>query len=187
MQHLGTKELETDRLILRRFRLEDATSLFNNWTSDPEVTKFLSWQPHKNIGETIERLNSWIPQYDNLTAYRWAIVLKEINEPIGSISVHDDMDDRILRAEIGCCIGKKWWNHGISTEALSEVIRFLFTDVGVNTIAAMHDIHNPNSGKVMKKCGMKFEGILRKSMIDNQGLNDAACYSILKEWFRKGD
>lgn len=66
-------------------------------------------------------------------------------------------------AHIGYCIGEKWWHQGITSEALQHVINFLIDEVGMNRIEAVHDSQNPNSGKVMKKCGMKYEGTLRQS------------------------
>lgn len=58
-------------------------------------------------------------------------------------------------AHIGYCIGRKWWKQGITSEALKAVIDFLFDEVKTNRIEARHDPRNPNSGLVMKKCGMK--------------------------------
>ena len=53
MRDFGTKRLETDRLILRKFELSDAEPMYRNWASDPEVTNYLMWPPHKNIGTTL--------------------------------------------------------------------------------------------------------------------------------------
>ena len=84
---------------------------------------------------------------------------------------------------VGYCIGCPWWHQGITSEALSAVIEFLFAKLGANCIEATHDLRNPNSGGVMRKCGMTYEGTLRSKMINNQGLCDACFYSILKdEW-----
>lgn len=49
MNDLGTITLETERLILRRFKIEDAESMYNNWASDKECNKYLSWDIHKNV------------------------------------------------------------------------------------------------------------------------------------------
>lgn len=65
-------------------------------------------------------------------------------------------------------------------EAVKAVIAFLFEEVGVNRIAARHDVNNPNSGKVMQKAGMKYEGTLRQADRNNQGIIDYAIYSVLK-------
>ena len=89
MEHKGTVTIETERLILRRFTAEDAEAAYCNWTSDDEVTEFLRWPTHRSLEVTKKVLNSWIAEYDRAEYYQWAIVLKDINEPIGTISAVD--------------------------------------------------------------------------------------------------
>lgn len=163
MKHLGTKRMETARLILRPFVKEDAPAMYRNWASDPEVTKFLSWPTYKTVDTAYEILNIWVPQYRDDTFYQWAIELKEIGEVIGSISVVN-FDERVDMAEIGFCIGRSWWGQGMMTEAFQAVIDFLFGEVGVQRIEAGHDPNNPASGAVQRKCGLKYEGTLRRSI-----------------------
>ena len=90
-------------------------------------------------------------------------------------------NDQLQRAHIGYCIGKQWWHQGITSEALNGVIDFLFDQVGVRRVDAKHDPRNPHSGGVMRKCGMQYEGTMRKSDINNQGFCDASWYAILAE------
>lgn len=185
MQHRGTILIETDRLILRRFTLDDSVAAFRNWTSDDKVTEFLRWPTHESMEITKKIIKMWVNNYTNQDFYQWAIVLKEIgNDPIGTISVVKQNDELSI-LHIGYCIGSKWWNKGITTEAFRGIIPFLFEQVKANRIESQHDPLNPNSGKVMLKCGLKFEGILRKADISNKGIVDAAMYSILaEEYFR---
>jgi len=185
MEHLGTKKLETKRLILRQFTIDDAEPMFKNWTNDNDVTRYLTWPTHQDINVTRYVLENWIKNYSKNAFYQWAIVPKEINEPIGTISVVDK-NDEIQMVEIGYCIGKQWWNKGITSEALNAIIKYFFEEVTVNRIEAWHDIKNPNSGKVMAKCGMKCEGHLRQSRKNNTGISDSAIYGILlEEYFKK--
>lgn len=177
--HKGTQTLETSRLTLRRVRRSDATSMFRNWASDPEVTKFLTWSPYENEESVYPILEQWTQEYIKPEFYLWMIVLKEIDEPVGTISVVRHRDE-IAQAEIGYCLGRNWWHTGIMSEALAAVIRFLFTDVGMNRIEAKHDFNNPHSGGVMKKCGMRYEGTKRASDRNNQGIIDTVHYAILK-------
>jgi ribosomal-protein-alanine N-acetyltransferase len=89
----------------------------------------------------------------------------------------------VQAVEIGYCIGRAFWNQGILTEALNALIAFFFDQVGANRIAAHHDTRNPASGKVMLKSGMKFEGVARQAVLNNQGIYDAVQYAILKsDW-----
>lgn len=179
LTHKGTQTIETPRLILRRAVREDAQAMLRNWASDPEVTKFLTWPTHDSIDVTRTVLESWLAEYEKDNYYQWMIVLKEIGEPIGSISVVRQ-NQRVEAAEIGYCIGSAWWHRGIMSEALSAVINYLFTEVGMNRIAACHDPNNPHSGGVMRKCGMIYEGTTRASDWNNQGICDMAIYSILR-------
>ena len=82
---------------------------------------------------------------------------------------------------LGYCLGRTWWHRGITTEALKAVIGFLLTEVGLRRVDAYHDPRNPHSGAVMKKCGMQYEGTLRASVQNNQGICDACWYGILKD------
>ncbi len=182
MTHAGTEILETGRLLLRPFRLEDAEAMYRNWASDKDVTKYLTWPVHASPEASAEVLAGWVEQYADKSFYTWAIVLKELGEPVGSISVVS-RSDAVEKAEIGYCIGKKWWRQGITSEALAQVIAYLFETVGLNRVESRHDPRNPNSGAVMRKCGMTYEGTMRKSDRNNQGICDACHYAILREEF----
>ena len=178
MKHLGTKEIQTDRLVLRKFKHSDVNSAFNNWCNDDVVTKYLTWSSHSSVDVTESVLNDWIKSYENDNFYQWAIVLKDTDEPIGSISIVG-MNENVNSVDIGYCIGVKWWNKGIVSEAFSAILSFVFNKMKVDRVEARHDSNNPNSGKVMIKCGLKYEGILRQSDYNNQGIVDAVYYSIL--------
>ena len=180
MKHCGTQRLETERLILRRFVIEDAAAMYNNWASDEEVAKYLTWPAHQSQEVSEYVLKEWVKSYSDESCYNWAIVPKDKGEPIGSISVVH-MNEDVSMVHIGYCIGKEWWHRGITSEALKAVMDFFFDKVDVNRIESRHDPRNPNSGKVMEKCGMKYEGTLRSSDRNNQGgICDACYYAMLK-------
>ena len=177
LTHKGTVTIETPRLILRRARIEDAKPMLRNWANDPEVTKYLTWPTHKCLEVTESVLANWIESYQKDDYYQWMIVLKNLGEPIGSIMA--TTVGRAQSAHIGYCIGRDWWHQGIMSETLKAVINFLFDEVGYHRIEAMHDPNNPNSGKIMEKCGMKYEGRMRQADRNNQGICDACYYALL--------
>lgn len=180
MEGNGTKQIETERLVLRKFTMADAEPMYKNWASEDEVTKYLVWQTHESPEVTRAVLGGWLERYADSDFYQWAIVYKENGEePIGSISVVS-ANDKIRKMEIGYCMGKSWWHKGIMSEALQAVIHFLFEETDVQRIEARHDPRNPHSGGVMKKCGMQYEGTLRMAGRNNQGICDACYYSILR-------
>lgn len=180
MNHLGTKIIETERLILRPFTEEDAEAMFRNWASDSEVTKYLTWPTHDSVEVSRFVLHDWISHYAEPGYYQWAIVPKDLVEPIGSIAAVQ-VNDTAQWVEIGYCIGKQWWHKGYVSEALKALIAFFFDEVGVGRIQARHDPRNPNSGAVMRKCGMVCEGTLRRADRNNQGICDVVVYSMLRE------
>ena len=187
MRHTGTIRLETPRLVLRRFREDDAAPAFRNWESDEKVTELLRWSPCQTPEETRKILQDWIISYAKMNFYQWAIVCKDApDEPIGTISAVG-IDERIGMVEIGYCIGRRWWGKGIVTEAFRRIIPFFFEQVGVNRICAQHDPNNPGSGKVMVKSGLRYEGTLRQADYNNRGVADAAVYGILAEEYRPED
>ena len=167
MKHCGTQIIETERLVLRRFSVDDAEALYQNWASDVEVTKYLTWPPHDSTEVSKAVLADWVSSYSKPNYYQWAIVLKE------------HMNDDIDMIHIGYCLGKGWWHQGIMSEALKAVMDFFFDQVGANRIESRHDPRNPHSGMVMKKCGLKYEGTLRSSDRNNQGICDACWYALL--------
>ncbi len=180
MKNSGTQRIETDRLILRRYVIEDADAMYKSWASDSEVTKFLTWQPHSSVEVSRGIIENWLKEYSDEKYYQWAIVLKDNgNEPIGDISVGQVNED-ISMVHIGYCLGRAWWRRGIMSEALKAVMDFMFDTVEVNRVEARHDPRNPNSGKVMQKCGMKYEGTLRSADRNNQGICDACYYALLR-------
>ncbi len=180
MKNCGTQRIETDRLILRRYKIEDADAMYKNWASDSEVTKFLTWQPHSSVEVSRSIIEDWLKEYSDEKYYQWAIVLKANgNEPIGDICVVHMKED-ISMVHIGYCLGRAWWRREIMSEALKAVMDFMFDTVEVNRVESRHDPMNPNSGKVMQKCGMKYEGTLRSADRNNQGICDACYYALLR-------
>lgn len=119
-----------------------------------KVTKYLTWPAYTSVDDAEKTLREWIFTYQNFSFYQWAIVPKDLNEPIGSISVVG-MDEKTETMEIGYCIGRKWWHQGITAEALHAVIDFLFDEVKANRTQARHDVNNPRARLVIKKCGMQ--------------------------------
>lgn len=109
LKHKGTVTIETIRLKLRKFRLEDGRDMYSNWASDPEVCKFLSWGPYTDPVFCYRRVSVWVSSYTSSSTYVWAIELKGANTVIGSISV-EISNDMTKSCEVGYCIGRPYWN-----------------------------------------------------------------------------
>lgn len=180
MHHLGTKKLQTKRLILRRFKMSDDVEMFDNWANDNEVTKYLTWPAHQNVSATRTILKDWIAQYDNSQFYQWGIELKDSNQLIGSVG-SVSLNNQTKSVHIGYCIGQKWWHQGIMSEALECLIEFFFNEVKVNRVESRHDPKNIGSGKVMQNCGMLYEGTIKQGDWNNQGICDYSIYGLTLE------
>lgn len=180
MNHLGTIELETERLLLRKFQVDDAPAIYENWTSDEEVTKYLTWPTHQSLQDTLDYINFCISSYDNPQSYRWLIIEKNSQQPIGDISVVS-IEEKTMTAGLGWVIARQNWGKGYMPEAAKAVLDYLFEQVGFNRIYAVHDSQNPQSGRVMEKIGMTYEGTMRQAGRNNRGLVDLKMYAILKE------
>lgn len=179
MRHRGTDEIETERLILRRLLAQDAPDMYRNWASDPMVTRYLRWQPHKNAEETAALLRAWAELYPNPDYYQWAVAEKAGGALIGTLSIFDDGPceggERTLwrapEADVsqgvwmpGYCYGRAWWGRGYATEALRAAADYWFRAVEGSWLACCHDTGNSASGRVMEHAGFVFdhEGTDRK-------------------------
>jgi len=180
LHEVGTQPLTTARLRLRRLSTDDTDSMFDNWASDPEVTKFLTWPAYTDRAALREYLSDGMDRYADASQYHWGIELVDDRTLIGTIGVTGG-DDSVEMKEVGYCIGQQWWGLGYTAEALMAVIEYLFEQVGVNRIEAIHDPRNPASGRVMAKCGMRYEGVLRQRGRSNLGIVDTCMWAILAE------
>ncbi len=180
MEHKGTKRLETERLILRKYKITDAEEMFVNWASSPVVTRYLTWQPYTRTSDVRLYIKSRIEAYQQQDCYEWVIEWKQNHQVIGSISVVN-IDEQKNCAEVGYCLSEAYWGQGIMTEAFRTVIRFLFCDIGFERIEAKHDSRNSASGKVMEKCGLKIENLVPR---DSESTENAV-KTVVRALFRK--
>jgi [ribosomal protein S5]-alanine N-acetyltransferase len=172
-------ETETERVVLRDPRKDDAFDIFNNYAQDPEVTKYLVWQPHKTIETTKKFIDLYINKNkvsDNLV---FSIYHKTDRQVIGMIEFNLDG----FKATFGYVLSKKYWNTGIMTESMKPILNYIFKLEKIKRIWATHNINNEASGKVMVKLGMSFEGVLRKNIVYpniSTEPQDTKIYSLVK-------
>lgn len=153
MKNKGTIQIETERLILRKFTMEDAENVYNNWASDDDVSRYVRWSTHKSIEETYEYLRNVLDKYEKNVDFEWGITLKSTGELIGAMAAFASEDGRY---EVGYNIAKKHWRNGYTTEALKGVMNYLINDVGIKHFICSHAKLNPASGAVMRKVGFKY-------------------------------
>ena len=152
---MNTPTLETERLVLRPFKQEDANEVFECWESDPDVAKYMFWTSHNDIEKTKEWIAFELGQIEKNDWYRFAIVLKETNELIGTALIY--YEDEVECLEIGYNLGKKYWGKGYTTEAMKKVVAFAVEQLHLLQIVGRYAKENPASGNVMKKLGFEYE------------------------------
>ncbi|MBR1751046.1 MAG: GNAT family N-acetyltransferase [Ruminococcus sp.] len=148
------RELETARLKLRHVTENDVQDIYDCWASDPEVTKYLTWNAHKSIDETKEIMKFWLDEYKKPDRYRYGIELKDSGDLIGMIDVVGFHNGAPV---IGYCSGRAYWGNGYMTEALDAVVSELFEN-SFDTIVIEAVDENIASNMVILKNGFTLVG-----------------------------
>ena len=173
------KTLETERLILRPFRMEDAQAMYEGWASDPEVTRFLTWDPHKDIETTKAILAKWLKEYEKPERLNFAIELKENGKLIGGIDIVGYLGGVSGTPVIGYNLSKEYWRKGYMTEACRCVLDHLFS-LGYEQVRIDAFKDNVASKRVIEKCG----GVYLETTEDYLPLKDRTvtrdCYTVKK-------
>ena len=173
--------LETKDLLLRPMRMKDAEDIYA-YSSDEEVARYVLWDAHSSLRDTRAFIRYIRRLYREGLPSSWAIEHKASHKVIGSIGfMWVSRENR--SAEAGYSLSRAYWNHGYATQALSAVLRAGFTDLKLNRIEAQHDVRNPASGRVMEKCGMRREGVLRSRIVNKGEYVDVALWAILRDEF----
>ena len=145
--------METERLILRKLTEKDAEKMFENWTNDEEVCRFLTWLPHRSIEVTREILEDWLEDYDDPKTVRFGIELKENHDLFGEVDIVKYVDNIPV---IGFASCRKYWGHGYMTEAVNAMLDYLFS-LGHKKIMIELDSRNEGSIHLALRVGFKLE------------------------------
>ncbi len=173
--------LETERLILRPFTLDDAPRV-QKLAGDMAVasTTLLIPHPYKD-GLAEEWIGAHQEKFEKGTETVFAITLKSKALLVGAMGLH--MNPRHENAELGYWIGKPYWNKGYATEAAQAVLDYAFTALNLHRVHASHFTRNPASGRVMQKISMKHEGCRRQHVKRWDVFEDIEVYGVLRTEF----
>ena len=173
--------LETADLILRKPSRKDAEDVYR-YASDPEVARYVLWDPHRSIADTRLFLRDLIRRVRAGLPSSWVVTLRDSGTVIGTMGfVWYSSADR--SAELGYSFSREYWNRGYATQALQAVVDAVFTSLPLNRLEAQHDLRNPASGRVMQKCGFRQEGVLRSRILNKGEFVDVSLYALLRsEW-----
>lgn len=171
-------ELNTPRLLLRKLRPEDAADIFE-YASDPETAREVTWEAHRTLDDSKGFLDYVLNKYENRKTSEWGLVFRENNKLIGTCGFVWWKPEH-AGAEIGYALSRAYWGRGLMPEAVNAVIDFAFDKMKINRLEARCNDTNPASEKVMLKCGMKYEGLLRAAVYEKGAFKNHKIYSLLK-------
>lgn len=168
------KIIQGTRITLRPFLLSDAEAMYK-YAGDDEVTKYLSFDTHKNIEESKETLENFFVDKPGI----YAIENNETKEVMGCIDIR--VTER-GRASFGYVLARQYWGKGYMTEALKMIFELAFNEMNLDAVYAVHYLENPASGRVMEKAGMQYVGILNNGFVGHDHKTwDCKLYNITKE------
>jgi RimJ/RimL family protein N-acetyltransferase len=180
MQNMRPPErIETERLVLRAPALTDAVILFNTYTHDPEVTRYVMWRPHTSVEQTLEFLKGCIAAWEGERRFPYVIILKGTDNPIGMVDFHNTGST----VGIGYVIGRAYWGRGYVPEAVRVIVDWALKQASIYRVCADCDVENTASVRVMEKVGMQREGVLRRYIIHpniSDEPRDCYLYAIVK-------
>jgi len=141
--------------------MSDADDIFDNYASDPEVTRYVTWRPYKDRRDVVPFLQSRLDRWDSGEEYSWALTLPPDDRIIGMIGCRV----REHTADIGYVLGRDYWNRGFVTEAAEAIVDWAIQVESISRVKAVCDIENKASSRVLEKVGMQREGILRRYIV----------------------
>jgi len=171
-------KLETKRFILRKGIVDDAQDIFMLY-SDENVVKYIPLTLFTSVEDAIYEINWYDKIFKEKTGLRWVIEETKTQKVIGTCG-YLNYENEHNRIEIGYDLKPEYWGKGIMQEALSSIIHFAFTSMGINKIEAKVEPENTSSIRLLEKLNFCQEGILRQHEYENGKYIDLAILSILK-------
>jgi ribosomal-protein-alanine N-acetyltransferase len=167
--------METTRLVLRPVGMADAGEIFRAYGQDAEVTRFLTWRPHRSVAET----EAYVTACSRATRERtYAIVGRAAGDVLGAFALRQEVGHRV---EFGYVLARRAWGRGLMTEALAGAVEWALRQTAIWRIGGVCDVENLASARVMEKAGLAREGVLRRWIV-HPNLSDAPrdCVSYAK-------
>ena len=183
MRFVPFRDLETPRLRLRKLTSQDTLMYYHRLGSSEEVTKYMLFQPHRAISESVASIEKALRRYEEGRCYRFCIALKQTDELIGVIEPLR-FDESTSSCSFAYMLGREFWGQGYGTEALRAVLDFLFGEMEMERVEADHMAENTASGAVMRKAGMVCTGREPAKYEKNGITHDAVCYVITRQQWK---
>ena len=167
----GTAELWTERLVLRKYRPEDAEPLFRRLGTDPAMAQYSGWNPYATLETARETVRRFIAGYDDARSYSWVMDTDDV--VVGTIGAYEDQGECI---EVGFSIVRNWQGRGLATEALKKVLAYLTENEGIPCVTAWCASENIGSRRVLEKAGMRLVRTEKEGLAVGDRLYDKLTY-----------
>jgi [ribosomal protein S5]-alanine N-acetyltransferase len=178
--------LYTDRLILRKLTVNDASDMFE-YAKDPELAGMGLWLPFNDIDECIKDLTQNVADYEAGKLISWAMELRDDGKMLGRCGLVDQSFFH-QRAEVSYAMNRTYWDKGLMSEAMNEVVRYSFEVLLLNRLGAGVLPENIASIRILEKLGFIYEGTRRELTNVRGKFDDVSSYSLLrKEWLRTNE
>lgn len=169
--------LQTTRLFLRKPQLDDASAIFRAYGQDAEVTRYLMWRPHNDVGDADAAARRFLNDWASKTQFCWLIFARDTGELAGSIAARKAENEMNL----GFLLARSYWGRGFMAEAVAAVVHWAFSDPSISRIWAACDVENRASARVLEKTGFLLEGVLEQSSLHpNISAIPRDCYSFVQ-------
>jgi len=174
--------IATERLLLRPVQATDAQALFTI-RSDPEVTVRYGQEPHRTVEQTAAWLARCVAELERGGDMVWAVALRGSGEVIGECCLWN-FDSGRRCAELGYELHPTYWRQGLMTEALSAILTWGFSELGLHRIEATPLASHEASCGILLKLGFKHEGTLRQRVFFRGRFEDQRYFGLLSEEWR---
>jgi ribosomal-protein-alanine N-acetyltransferase len=164
---------------LRKPREEDAHLIFAAYGQDPEVVRYLTFLPHRDLRESEEAVQRFIDNWETSKAFHWLLFQRNSGQLVGAISARRDQG-----IVLGYCLARRFWGQGYMSEALAGVVDWAFSDPAVFRVWAVCDLENEASARLLERNGFHQEGILRKYSVHpsvSDVPRDCYCYAKTRD------
>jgi RimJ/RimL family protein N-acetyltransferase len=176
--------IATERLALRWLAEDDIPALFAVF-SHPEVMRYWSSPPMKELGEARALLDRIHGSFCQKTLFEWGVALGEDDRVIGTVTLFH-MDEQNRRAEIGYALAREYWGQGLMSEALTALLEYAFSALDLNRIEADVDPRNAPSVRVIERLGFQREGFFRERWLVGGETQDSLMLGLLRhDWLSR--
>jgi RimJ/RimL family protein N-acetyltransferase len=170
---------QTKRLFLRPAVIADAPAAFEAYTSIPEVSRYMTWKPHRSVAETEEFLRRCEDVRERRVAFPWSLWLKEDGSFAGLLEARVQLHSM----DIGYVLSPRLWRRGLMGEAVNALVDWAMDQPEIYRVWAVCDPENVASARLLKSVGMQFEGRLGRWLVHpniSDTPRDCLCYAIVK-------